>query len=95
MEAPSLQLFETTQTAAPQKAHQEVERYKVIEQASQHVYEDLDKACMKHTEHQADFCVEFNQAITIGDHGVQVKLNMAHTRLTLAGSVWFYKGWML
>lgn len=58
------------QTATSQKAHQEVERYKVIGQASRQVYADLDKACTKNTELQDEFCVEFNQAIINGDHGV-------------------------
>lgn len=77
------------------QTHQEVERYKVIGQASRQVYEKLDKACTKHTEHQADFCVQFNQAIINEDHGVQVKFDMAYTHLTLTSSadqcdlIWF------
>lgn len=73
----------------------EVEKYKVIGQASRQVYEALGKACTKHTEHQAHFCVEVEQAIMNGRHGAQVRFSMAFTHLTLAGAtdqgelIWF------
>ena len=41
---------------------------------------------MKHTEHQAHFCVEVEQAIIHGNRGAQVKFNMAFTHVSLAGS---------
>ena len=66
----SISLKSWRQTATSQKAYQEVEKYKVMGQASQQIYEDLDKACTKHTEHQDDFCVGFNQVIINGYHGV-------------------------
>ena len=67
----------------------------MIGQASRQVYEALGKACTKHTEHQAHFCVEVEQANITGDHSAQVKFNMAYTHLPLAGSadqsdlIWF------
>ena len=72
-----------------------MEKYRVIGQASQQVYEALGRACTKHTEHQAHFCVEVEQAIIDGNHGAQVKFNMAFTHMTLTGScdqgelIWF------
>lgn len=77
------------------KPLQELEKYKVIGQASRQVYEALGKACTKHTEHQAHICVEVEQAVINGDDSAQVKFNMAYTHLTLAGSadqgdlIWF------
>ncbi len=67
----------------------------MIGQASRQVYEVLGKACTKHTEHQAHFCVEVEQANITRDHSAQIKFNMAYTYLTLAGSadqsdlIWF------
>ena len=78
-----------------QELRQKIRRYQVIRQASQQVYEALGKACTKHTEHQARFCVEVEQAVINGDHGAQIKFNVAFTHLTLAGSsdqsdlIWF------
>ncbi len=77
------------------KVDQEVEKYQMIGQASRQVYEALGKTCTKHTEHQAHFCVEVEQANITGDHNAQIKFNMAYTHLTLAGSadqsdlIWF------
>ena len=65
----------------------EVEKYKVIGRASKQVYEALGNACTKHTEHQAHFCVEVEQAIIQGESGAQVKFNMAYTHLQLAGNL--------
>ena len=64
-----------------------MERYKIIGQASCQVYEALGRACTKHTEHQAHFCVEVEQAKIIGDRSAQIKFSMAYTHMTLAGSV--------
>ena len=72
-----------------------MERYQIIGQASREVYEALGRACTKHTEHQAHFCVEVEQANIIGDHSAQVKFSMAYTHMTLASSadqsdlIWF------
>lgn len=63
-----------------------MKRYQIIGQASRQVYEALGRACTKHTEHQAHFCVEVEQAKIIGDHSAQVKFSMAYTFMTLAGS---------
>ncbi|CAF9930721.1 hypothetical protein IMSHALPRED_008261 [Imshaugia aleurites] len=81
--------------APPRKPYEEVERYQVIRQASRQVYEALGRACTKHTEHQAHFCVEVEQSKTTGNHEAQVKFSMAYTHTTLAGStdqsdlIWF------
>ena len=67
----------------------------MIGQASRQVYEALGRACTKHTEHQAHFCVEVEQAIIHGRGGAQVRFNMAFGHLTLAGTndhgdlIWF------
>ena len=79
----------------PKKLYQEVERYQIIGQASRQVYEALGRACTKHTEHQAHFCVEVDQAKITDDDSVQIKFSMAYTHMTLAGSadqsdlIWF------
>ena len=79
----------------PKKLCQEMERYQIIGHASRQVYEALDRAYSKHTEHQAHFCVEVEQAKIIGAHSAQIKFTMAYTHLTLAGSadqgdlIWF------
>lgn len=91
----SISLKARRQEAAPAKSYKEVERYQVIGQASRQVYDALGKACTKHTEHQAHFCVEVEQATITGDHSAHVKFNMAYTHLTLAGNadhgdlIWF------
>lgn len=73
-------------TEAPINTSVEVEKYRVIGQASQQLYEALGRACTKHTEHQAHFCVEVEQAIIDGNRGAQVKFNMAFTHVSLAES---------
>ena len=79
----------------PRKPYQEVERYQIIGQASRQVYEALGRACPKHTEHQAHFCVEVEQAKITDDRNAQIKFSMAYTQTTLAGStdqsdlIWF------
>ena len=81
--------------AHSKKSHQELERYQAIGQASRQVYEALGRACTKHTEHQAHFCVEVEQAKITGDHSAQVKFSMAYTHMILAGAadqsdlIWF------
>ena len=80
---------------SPKKPYQEVERYQVIGQASRQVYEALVRACTKHTEHQAHFCLMVEQAKVPGDRSVPIRFNMAYTQMTLASSadqndlVWF------
>ena len=91
----STSLQSRRQAAPPRKSYQEVERYQIIGQASRQVYEALGRACTKHTEHQAHFCVEVEQANITGNHSAQVKFSMAYTHMTLAGSadqsdlIWF------
>ena len=80
---------------APIKPYQEVERYQIIGQASRQVYEALGRACTTHTEHQAHFCVEVEQANITDDRNAQIKFSMAYTQMSLAGStdqsdlIWF------
>lgn len=91
----STSLQSRRQVVPSKKPYKEVERYQVIGQASRQVYEALGRACTKHTEHQAHFCVEVEQANITGDRSAQVKFNMAYTHVTLAGSadqsdlIWF------
>ena len=73
-------------TEIPRNLSVEMEKYKVIGQASQQLYEALGRACTKHTEHQAHFCVEVEQAIIDGNRGAQVKFNIAFTPVSLAES---------
>lgn len=72
-------------TEAPKEISLEVEKYRIIGQASQQVYEALGRACTKHTEHQAHFCVEVEQAIIDGNRGARVKFSIAFTHMSLAG----------
>ena len=89
----------TEQKNQSRQSYKEVERYRVIGQASRQVYESLSKACTKHTEHQAHFCIEVEQANIDGNHGAQVKFNMAYRHLQLVGTseqndlVWFLVDW--
>ena len=64
----------------------EVEKYQTIGRASCQVYEALGKACTKHTEHQAHFCIEVEQELMHGVHGSQLKFKLAFTHRNLAGS---------
>lgn len=70
----------------PEAAFMEVKRYQTIQQASCQVYEALSKACTKHTEHHAHFCVEVQQELAKGSHRSQLKFIMAFSPLSLAGS---------
>ena len=70
----------------PEISSVEVKRYQTVGQASCQVYEALSKACTKHTEHHAHFCVEVEQELVHGSYGSQLKFNMAFIHLNLAGS---------
>ena len=80
---------------ASQKSYQEMEKYKVIGQASQQVYEALGAACTNHTEHLAHFCVEAERATPTEYHGTSVKFTIAFSQPHSAGPpnrrdlVWF------
>ncbi len=82
----STSLQSQRQQVAPKRPYKEVERYQIIGQASRQVYEALGRACTKHTEHQAHFYVEVEQAKITGDHSAQVKFSMAYTFMALAGA---------
>ena len=83
------------QICPPIKPYQEVERYQIIGQASRQIYEALGRACTRHAEHQAHFCVEVEQAKITDDRNAQIKFSMAYTQMTLADSddqsdlIWF------
>ena len=64
----------------------EIEKYQTIGQASCQVYEALGKACTKHTEHQAHFCVEVDQELTHESRASRLKFNIGFTHLKLTGS---------
>ncbi len=72
--------------ALSQVSSMEIEKYQTIGQASCQVYEALGKACTKHTEHQAHFCVEVEQELMHGVNGSQLKFKLAFTHLNLVGS---------
>ena len=57
----------------------ELQRYQTIGQASCQVYEDLSKACTKHTEHQALIRVEVGRGLMHGNYGSRFKFDMAFT----------------
>ena len=64
----------------------EVERYQSIAEASCEVYEALKKACTKHTEHQAHFCMVVEQGLGKEPQSLQFKFSMAFTHRHLTGS---------
>ena len=72
-----------------------VESYQVIRKASSEVYEALWKACTKHAEHLAHFCIEAEHEVADRFAVPQVKFNLAFTHLTLANyamaaePIWF------
>ena len=53
----------------------------IIGQTSRQVYKDLDKAWTEHIEHQADFYIDFNQAIINKHHDVEEEFNMTYTSI--------------
>lgn len=87
------------QTHASQRSHRpcdkEIERYRIIGKASEQVYAALGRACTKHTEHLAHFCMEAEKSIFEEVPAPQVKFRMAFTHLSLVGSsiqgepIWF------
>lgn len=87
------------QTCAYQRSYRpcskEIERYRIIGKASEQVYAALGRACTKHTEHLAHFCMEAEHSIIEEMSAPQVKFRMAFTHLSLIGSsiqgepIWF------
>ena len=74
------------------KAHheaslQEIERYQTIGRAACQAYETLGKACTRHTEHQAHFCVESVQAAVDCHKSLQFRFNLAFGNLIPASCV--------
>ena len=75
------------------KLSRDIEKFRLIQKASQKVYEALGRSCTKHTEHLTHFCLD---AVAV-DNGPspQVQFKLAFTHLTLQGSlssadpVWF------
>ncbi|MCJ1393646.1 hypothetical protein MMC18_006521 [Xylographa bjoerkii] len=75
------------------KVDRDVEKFRLIQKASQKVYEALGKSCTKHTEHLTHFCLD---AVAIDNEDApQVRFKLAFTHLTLQGSassgdpIWF------
>ena len=64
----------------------DIEKFRDIQEASRQVYDALGKACTKHTEHFAHFCIEAKYASSREASAPQVKFSMALTHLTLTGS---------
>jgi len=75
------------------KANEDVRKFRLIQKASQKVYEALGRSCTKHTEHLTHFCLDA-VALENGDTP-QVQFKLAFTHMTLQGSassgdpVWF------
>ena len=72
---------------------QHVEKFRLIQEASKHVYGALSNSCTKHTEHLTHFCLK---ALAFRDAPTpQVRFKLAFTNMTLASSatpvdpVWF------
>ena len=64
----------------------DIEKFRDIQEASRQVYDALGKACTKHTEHFAHFCIEAKHASSCETSAPQVQFSMALTHLTLTGS---------
>ena len=73
----------------------DLEKYRVIEKASKQIYDALGRACTKHSEHVAHFCIEVEHQAQYDRQTPQVQFNLAFTNLTLTGSscqgdpIWF------
>lgn len=64
----------------------DIEKFRDIQEASRQVYDALGKACTKHTEHFAHFCIEAKHASSCEASAPQVQFSVALTHLTLTGS---------
>ncbi len=79
----------------PKQYNRDIVKYRVIEQTSRQVYAALCKACTKHSEHLAHFCIKVEHEAQDDRPAPQVKFNLAFTSLTLTGSssqsdpIWF------
>lgn len=56
----------------------EVQKFRMIRQASQKVYEALGRSCTKHTEHFSHFCLEADASEGLEAPQVQFRLAFAH-----------------
>ena len=81
-----------SQTPSSSSSH-EVEKFRIIQEASKHAYGALSNSCTKHTEHLSHFCLE---AVTLDDAPTsQVRFKLAFTHVLLAENltpgdpVWF------
>ena len=70
----------------PTQPSRDIEKFRDIQEASRQVYDALGKACTKHTEHFAHFCIEAKHASSCETSAPQVKFSMALTHLTVTGS---------
>ena len=64
----------------------EISRYKAVREASEKVYQVLGKACTKHSEHLAHFCINPMYESTGEVSDAQIKFQIAFTRISLAHS---------
>ena len=62
----------------------DIRKYQAIGEVSGQVYEALNKACNKHTEHIAHFRVEAEEILVDEAATPQIKFNLAFTYMTLA-----------
>ncbi len=73
----------------------DIEKYRVIANASRQVYQALCRACTKHSEHVAHLCIEVEHKAQDNLPVPQVKFNLAFNSLALTGSsdqgdpIWF------
>ena len=65
----------------------EITRLKAVGEASEKVYEALGRACTKHSEHLAHFCVNPVSESTESIKNTQFKFNIAFTRLPLIAEI--------
>lgn len=66
--------------------HKEISKYKAVGEASEKVYKALGKACTKHSEHLAHFCINPVSDLPETISTAQIHFRVAFTRLPLAGA---------
>ena len=68
----------------PRCYNNEISKYKAVREASEKVYVALGKACTKHSEHLAHFCVNPMYETTEKVSDTQIKFKIAYNRIHLA-----------
>lgn len=69
------------------KVNRDIKLYEIVGKMSQQVHQALGKACTKHTEHLAHFCIQVEHIVRDGRYPRQVKFNMAFTHVALTDSI--------